>query len=59
MGVDLLLAFGELVLGLGERVGAGDEPERRLFRAVTVSSAWASFAGSPPCWPFMPCQNSR
>ena len=31
VGVDLLLAFGELVLGLRERVGAGDEPERRLL----------------------------
>ena len=32
VGVDLLLAFGELLLGLCERVGAGDEPERRLLR---------------------------
>src|SRR3990170_4205865 len=31
VGVDLLLAFGELLLGLRERVGAGDEPERRLL----------------------------
>src|SRR5688500_5390231 len=30
-GVDLLLAFGEFLLGLCERVGAGDEPERRLL----------------------------
>src|SRR3954463_14469411 len=31
VGVDLLLAFGELLLGLRERVGAGDEAERRLL----------------------------
>jgi transcriptional regulator with XRE-family HTH domain len=31
VGVDLLPAFGELLLGLRERVGAGDEPERRLL----------------------------
>src|SRR4051794_24075912 len=30
IGVDLLLAFGELLLGLRDRIGAGDEPERRL-----------------------------
>src|SRR3954454_19338135 len=30
-GVDLLPAFGELLLGLRERVGAADEPERRLL----------------------------
>src|SRR3954463_11486675 len=33
VGVDLLLAFGELLLSLRERVGAGDEPERRLLFA--------------------------
>src|SRR5687767_68259 len=31
VGVDLLPAFGELVLSLRERVGAGDESERRLL----------------------------
>jgi hypothetical protein len=27
------LPYGELLLGLGERVGDGDEPERRLLPA--------------------------
>ena len=31
MGVDLLLALGELFLGLCDGVGAGDEPQRRLL----------------------------
>ena len=59
VGVDLRLAFGELVLGLGERVGAGDEPKRRPGSSARTSSARASLAGSPPCLPFMPSQNSR
>jgi len=30
-GVDLLLPFGELLLGLRDRVGTGDETERGLL----------------------------
>src|SRR4051794_32024404 len=34
VGVDLLLSFGELLLGLSERISTGDETERRpLFGA--------------------------
>ncbi len=57
MGVGL----GEQILGLLleglDGVGAGGQAQRRLvLSSASWTSAAASLAGSPPCWPFMPFQ---
>jgi hypothetical protein len=59
VGVDLRLEIGHFLLGRADRVGAGDEPERRLLLIGVVSNAWASLAGSPCCWPFCASHHSR
>jgi hypothetical protein len=50
--LDLRLQIGNLLLGGGNGIGAGDEAARRSFLAPISISARASFAGSPDCFPF-------
>jgi hypothetical protein len=53
VGVDLLLAFGEFLLGHRDRVGTGYEPERRLRLVGDGQQGLGELGGSPPCLPSM------
>jgi hypothetical protein len=55
--LDLRLQIGNLLLGSGDGIGAGDEAARRRLLARNRDER-ASFAGSPDCRPFCAFQYS-
>ena len=59
VGVDLLLQFGDLLLGVAMASAPAMKRRGGCSWPAIVRSAWASLAGSPACWPFWLYQNSR
>jgi hypothetical protein len=53
VGIHLGEQILRFLLDAGDGVGAGDPAHRGLLWPASWTSAFASLAGSPPCWPFM------